>query len=390
MTGTDAPLTNELLRLLPSLLPGLDERQRRLALGAVAEGLGHGGIRAVAQAARVAESTVSRGVRELASRNALPAGQIRRPGAGPKPLTERDPALLPTLLSLVRSAGPAPGDRSPIEWTLLSVRELAEALTRRGHPVGPDTVAALLKAEGFTLQPSAHASLRGSRLHRLTRLRHGAARLREFTEASEPALRVRTEPAAAPGPRRPGVCAECGRDHTAPPVRSASGTENGSPSPTRAGQRSPGQSAARAAVPFDDDGTATLIANALRQWWAQEGSALRTRSGRLLVALEAGPTTTRPEALRRTLADFATASGTEVTVCHLPPATLRWRNTEHRLTSRVVIQRGGLPTTGEQVLISTVGPTSGTTRVRPATTTPVPVGLAQWNYTLRPRTALRS
>ncbi|MGW3829277.1 ISAzo13 family transposase, partial [Streptomyces sp. NPDC005071] len=47
------------------LLPHLDERQQRLTLGAAARVLGHGGIRMVAGAAGVAESTVSRGKREL-------------------------------------------------------------------------------------------------------------------------------------------------------------------------------------------------------------------------------------------------------------------------------------------------------------------------------------
>jgi hypothetical protein len=43
------------------LFPHLDERQRRLLMGAEARTLGHGGIRAVARAAGVAENTVSRG-----------------------------------------------------------------------------------------------------------------------------------------------------------------------------------------------------------------------------------------------------------------------------------------------------------------------------------------
>ena len=47
------------------ILPHLDERQRRLLLGAEARALGHGGIRAVARAAGVGEVTVSAGVREL-------------------------------------------------------------------------------------------------------------------------------------------------------------------------------------------------------------------------------------------------------------------------------------------------------------------------------------
>ncbi|MBO0915618.1 ISAzo13 family transposase, partial [Streptomyces laculatispora] len=50
-----------------ALFPHLDERQRRLVIGAEARSLGHGGIRLVARAAGVREGNVSRGVTELES-----------------------------------------------------------------------------------------------------------------------------------------------------------------------------------------------------------------------------------------------------------------------------------------------------------------------------------
>jgi hypothetical protein len=81
-----------------ALLPHLDERQRRLALGAAARVLGYGGVRRVARVARVAESTVARGARELGGE---PADRVRAVGAGRKRLRERDPGLVPALLVLV-------------------------------------------------------------------------------------------------------------------------------------------------------------------------------------------------------------------------------------------------------------------------------------------------
>ena len=47
------------------LLPHLDERQQRLVLAAEARLLGHGGVRAVAEAAGVSQTTVRRSVFEL-------------------------------------------------------------------------------------------------------------------------------------------------------------------------------------------------------------------------------------------------------------------------------------------------------------------------------------
>ena len=65
------------------LLPHLDERQRRLVIGAEALSLGHGGSRRVAAAAGVREGTVSRGAAELDSGQDL-LGRLRRLGGGRK------------------------------------------------------------------------------------------------------------------------------------------------------------------------------------------------------------------------------------------------------------------------------------------------------------------
>ena len=67
-------------RLYGLLRPHLDERQRRLLLGAEALELGRGGITAVAEATGVHPDTVARGVREAAGQaGAAGAGARRRP-----------------------------------------------------------------------------------------------------------------------------------------------------------------------------------------------------------------------------------------------------------------------------------------------------------------------
>src|SRR5437899_3878391 len=84
------------------IFPHLDERQRRLLMGAEARVLGHGGIRLVARAAGVREATVALGAAELDS-GEEPLGRARRPGGGRKRVAEADPGLRPALLAL---AGP--------------------------------------------------------------------------------------------------------------------------------------------------------------------------------------------------------------------------------------------------------------------------------------------
>src|SRR6202158_5003354 len=98
-----------------TIFPHLDERQRRLLMGAEARALGHGGIRLVAGAAGVREATVSLGVDELES-GAEPLGRARRPGGGRKRAAVPDPGLRPALLALVEPE--ERGDAmSPLRWT---------------------------------------------------------------------------------------------------------------------------------------------------------------------------------------------------------------------------------------------------------------------------------
>src|SRR4029453_5021797 len=133
-----------------ALRPHLNERQRRLALGAAARALGRGGIRSGAGMTGAAGRPVSRGVRGRESR-AAPSARVRAAGAGRRRLRDGDPGLVDALMALVEPD--QRGDpESALRWTTKSTRNLAAELTRHAHPIGPDTVAALLKAEGFSLQ----------------------------------------------------------------------------------------------------------------------------------------------------------------------------------------------------------------------------------------------
>src|SRR5580658_6069722 len=122
-----------LVEKLAFVLPHLNERQRRLLLGAEARMLGHGGVRVVARAAGVGEAVVSRGAQEVDA-GELPQGRARASGAGRKRLVDADPGLRAALLALVE-----PGRRgdpmSPLCWTTKSTRNLARELTESGRRI---------------------------------------------------------------------------------------------------------------------------------------------------------------------------------------------------------------------------------------------------------------
>jgi hypothetical protein len=135
-----------------ALKPVLDERGRRRFAAAEARAAGFGGIQAVAQITGIARSTIGRGLAELCGATDVPpAGRVRRPGAGRKPLTETDPSLLDDLRALVEPATRGDPER-PLLWTAKSLRNLAGGLQELGHRISFNSVRSLLGVLGYSLQ----------------------------------------------------------------------------------------------------------------------------------------------------------------------------------------------------------------------------------------------
>ena len=185
-----------------AIFPHLDERQRRLLMGAEARTLGRGGIRLVARAAGVREATVALGVDELEA-GAEPLGRARRPGGGRKRAAELDPGLRPALLALVE-----PQERgdpmSALRWTTKSTRKLAAELACQGHKVSADTIGDLLREEGFSLQGNAKTIEGRQHPDRDAQFRYISEQVRACQGDGDPVISVDTKKKELVGPFRNG------------------------------------------------------------------------------------------------------------------------------------------------------------------------------------------
>jgi hypothetical protein len=301
-----------------SIFPHLDERQRRLLLGAEARVLGHGGIRLVAAAAGVREGTVSLGVREVES-GEEPLGRARRPGGGRKPLPETDPGLVPALLALV---GPEErGDpESPLRWTGKSVRSLSGELVRQGHPVSADTVHKLLRAEGFSLQGNAKTIEGRQHPDRDGQFRYINEQARAHLASGDPVISVDAKKKeqvgqfASPGRTwRPAGDPVKVADHDFP------GRGDGKVVPYGIYDLAAG--AGWVNVGTDHD-TAAFAIESIRRWWNARGRPDYPAARRLLITADAGGSNGyRTRAWKTGLADLARETGLEITCCHFPPGT---------------------------------------------------------------------
>src|SRR5689334_11273486 len=124
----------------------LDERARRLHVAAEARSAGHGGVAATGRATGVACSTIGRGLKDL--RDPVPVrGRVRRPGAGRRKLTAKDPTLLTDLEKLLEPATLRDPMR-PLRWVSKSHDKPATALCAMGHQVSASSLPKLLEALG--------------------------------------------------------------------------------------------------------------------------------------------------------------------------------------------------------------------------------------------------
>jgi len=341
------------------IFPHLDERQRRLVAGAQARALGHGGVRFVARAAGVREATVSAGAGELAA-GAEVLGRARRPGGGARRLRDKDPGLVPALLALVE-----PEERgdpaSPLRWTTKSTRDLAAELARQGHKACPDTVGALLREEGFSLQASAK-TMEGSKQHpdRDAQFGYIAAQAAEHMAAGEPVISVDSKkrekvgPYARPGRQwRPRGNPVRVRDHSFPDE------ELGVAIPY--GVYDLAANTGWVNVGTDHD-TAAFAVESIRRWWQARGRADYPQARRLLVTADAGGSNGyRTRAWKAGLAGLAAETGLEITCCHFPPGTSKWNKVEHRLFSQITMNWRGRPLTSHDVILRSIAATTTST-----------------------------
>jgi Rhodopirellula transposase DDE domain len=338
---------------LELLLPELDERSRRLVLGAVARAAGEGGTGAVARVTGASWQTVADGAAGLGSGEVVPPGRVRRPGGGRKRLADTDEGLVTALLALVEDS--TRGDpESPLRWTTKSVQRLADELTAAGHRCGRSTVWRLLGEQGFSMQSNAKV-LEGKAQHpdRDAQFRYISDQAREHMAAGQPVISVDAKKKEEVGDfaqdgrewRRKGDPVQA-RDHSFPDRETGHAIPYGVYDvAANEGFISIGTGA----------NTAGLAVESVRRWWDMIGRAAYPGASRLLVTCDAGGGNGwRNRAWKKGLAQFAQDTGLDVTVAHFPPGTSKWNKIEHRLFSQVSHAWRGRPLISYQVIISTI------------------------------------
>jgi transposase len=390
-----------------AVAPLIDERARRLVVGAEALHLGRGGVSAVARATGLTRATVQRGVADVRAGETLERGRIRRPGAGRPRAADRDPTLRHDLEALIE-----PGTRgdpeSPLRWTTKSVRRLAAELGRGGHAVSHQTVSELLHELGYSLQANRKTLAGTDHPDRDAQFEHLNAAVQLQLSLGQPVISVDTKKKELVGPFR-----NAGRElrpKGAPEevlIHDFLIPELGRVSPY--GVYDLGQNEAWVSVGTDHD-TAAFAVESIRRWWATMGNALYPGATRLLATADAGGSNGyRLRLWKLELQKLADETGLEIAVCHFPPGTSKWNKIEHRLFSAISQNWRGKPLVSHEVVVQLIAATTTRTGLRVRSgldENAYPAGVSvsdadmetlylrpdafhgEWNYSLLPRQRL--
>jgi hypothetical protein len=342
-------------------LPHMNELQRRVVAGAMAEMLGRGGKSAVAEASGMSRNTVIKAEREVMA-GMEPSDRLRPVGGGDRPLIDKQPGLLEALDELINPETRG-NPMSLLRWTSKSSTKLADDLVRQGFDISARSVLRLLHRLGYSLQANAKVTEGTQHPDRDTQFRYLNDLATGFIDDDQPVISVDTKKKELVG------------DY-------ANGGEEwqpeGEPERVQVHDFANRKLGVRAkAIPYgiydlaNDEGwvsvgdtadTATFAVEAIRRWWHQMGRVRFPDADRLLITADAGGSNGyRVRAWKVELARLAAETGLRITVCHYPPGTSKWNRIEHRMFSFITINWRGRPLTSLRTIVDLISATSTTT-----------------------------
>ena len=348
---------DELARFFTTVLPHLNELQRRVVAGAMSTALGHGGKSAVAEASGMSRNTVIKAEREVAS-GIEPTARQRAVGGGDVKAEEKQPGLLAALDELVNPETRG-NPMSFLRWTSKSTAKLADDLVRQGFKITDDTVGRILRNLGYSLQAPVKQKEGAAHPDRDAQFVYLNDEVGRFAGAGEPVISVDTKKKELVGEFSNG-----GREYHL------------IGEPTRTKTHDFVDKELGRAVPYgvydlaNDEGwvsvgdsadTSAFAVEAIRRWWAQMGRNRFPDATKLLVTADSGGSNGHRVRLWKVeLAKLAAETGLEITVAHYPPGTSKWNRIEHKMFSFISMNWRGRPLVSYRTIIELIAATTTT------------------------------
>ncbi|MDR1636506.1 MAG: ISAzo13 family transposase [Treponema sp.] len=311
---------------ITTMLPLLNQRQRRLFLACEARALGSGGISEVSKMSGVARFTIRRGLRELDDAKNIEeenGGRRRKPGPGQRSVKLRYPNIMNDLKELIEPSYTPAGTREEVlHYTGKSTKDIAEALKEKGLSICGFTIGNLLKEEGYSLQtPKKKMAIERRHPDREAQFKYINKKARSYMERGEAVLFIDAKEfknKEKKGRRESAESLVYDADLLAKKLGKATAHE------VYKLFRDAGLTSAGVT-----DDTAGFAVKSLRWWWETVGQKYYDHTRRILITADfCGG---KGGILK--FQELANELNKEITILHFPPGTTKWDKIGHRFFS---------------------------------------------------------
>ena len=345
------------LRIL-TMLPELNERQKRLYLATEAKAIGYGGITTVSRISGVSRVTITQGLNELEENkiNDIEIVNCRRPGGGRKLAEIKQPGIRTALENLVEAH--TKGDPTALLiWTSKSVRNLSIALDEKGYKASHMLVSSILKDMGYTLQADRKdITINVKHPDRNAQFEYINEQAKLFFLKGAPVLSI-----DAKKKEKIGNFANNGQEY----YKKGAGPkvlDHDFPIP-ELGKAIPYgvydifKNHGFVSVGISAD-TAEFAVQTIRKWWDLIGRKTYPKAKELLITADSGGSNGyRVRLWKAELQILSDELGIKITVLHFPPGTSKWNKTEHRLFAFISKNWRGRPLISLALIVNLIGST---------------------------------
>ena len=344
---------------IKTMLPLLDERQRRIYLAVEAQSYGWGGISRVCEISGVAPFTVRQGLAEINGEVPLAASdRVRAPGGGRKRLENSMPDLDDHILRIVD--GSTYGNPEKVlSYTTMSLRGIQERLlTEYGESVSFSSVGNILEKLGYSKQAN-QKMLQVGKAHpdRNQQFEFINSKAARFLKQGLPVISVDTKKKENIGNfknngleyRKKGDPRKVlDHDFLIP--------ELGKIAPY--GVYVLNNNTGFVNLGTDHD-TAEFAAESILRWWSAVGKNTFPDATKIYINCDNGGSNgSRLHLWKYELQQFANITGLEVNVSHFPPGTSKWNKIEHRLFCYISKSWQGQPLIDIETVVQLVSNTT--------------------------------
>jgi hypothetical protein len=342
---------------IDTMLPLLNEYQRRMFLSAEAKSLGRGGISIVSRLSGVSRPTLTGGVKELNDEKArLKTGRSRLPGGGRKPVWEQQPEIIEALKELVEAHTKGDPMRLLL-YTNKSQRNLSEALKEKGYQASKNTVRKMLKILGYGLQADKKTlTVKPSHPDRNEQFEHINDKTKKAVAEGNPVISIDAKKKENIGNFKNN--GETYQPHKTP----IEVLDHDFPIP-ELGKATPYgiynifENKGFVNVGLSSD-TAAFAVESIRRWWYIEGVLDYPNSNKIVITADCGGSNgNRSRLWKFELQKFANEIHRDIQVLHYPPGTSKWNKIEHRMFAFISKNWQGIPLITVSLILSLIGAT---------------------------------